>query len=371
MKLKKASMVFLLIVTMSTQVKAFDIVNGIISWASGDSSNVMTEYLNQINTCYEFDTSILEIDDMCGLINYDISVNTGICSALPDISYFNKSSNNDSISYSSQLLKDYCGSSTEKLNSITSDAVNYFADESKDGTKKLANGDTLDKYYTERIPEDLTETIKKNSIFSEYLKSNNPNDQDAIDYLVNVGKKISDFSANDDLSSIKPEDVKVTDNMVTYKKDVKRFSASMMKDVVEASPVNISNDLSQSLSTYDNASDQSNAYSDANDYVKKINTVIEETSSQRKGMYKYLLREKDDIAIPTQQTLDLYKPELRARYAAQIKRQQTRDAFVEYMVDSQVQMMKDITTLVSKKSVIMKSRFDESKAKDDIDSLVN
>lgn len=259
----------------------------------------------------------------------------------------------------------------EKESSILASAESLTIDNNPNNPK-LSNGMTKDEFYKGNNRALNVKKLRdehKNTLAGLYLNSSNPDNQDGLRYLMDLAKRIPGIQ---NVGNVEPNDVNAPADLGDYEKDVAALRESLTTDLEHSSSKDLSNTLSSKIGTYDNAdsSKKNKAYEDMNKHLLDVNKVIDETSYSKKGIYKTLLTTKEDLAIPTAQILDMYRDELKPKYAWKIKKQQMKDAYIDMLLFTQAKILKDIAYLTAKKVVVMKETFNVQQAQDEIDALV-
>jgi hypothetical protein len=369
------------VILLSTSIFASEVTDAIGDVASSIFASGMDSLISSIlgesdisksiGMCYESDISIPNISGMCSALDFQINESVNICAGLPNIPGLTKKSNTQALGFGTTALKNYCSKTTDqKLASATSNGEIWSVDNDFEGDSKFPSGDTKEDFYAGNAPVlNITKLNKEqnSSIAGMYLSSKDPNHQQTAKYLIDLAK----IKKVDDVTKITVDDVKAAENMIEYENQVTELSAAITSDMKVSSTNSISSILSNKLSSYKDSTGQEEQNKIANAYAKKIKTMVEKTAISKKGLYKSLLVEKDDLAVPTQQTLNLYKDNIKPKYAMIIRKQQNRDSYISALIDEEVQIKKDIIDLSAKKAVIMKFQFDSDAAMNEIDNFVN
>jgi hypothetical protein len=382
MKIKVTLMAILLI--FHTNVYA-DIIGDFIDGVFGNvSETVMSLFGNDGTTsvdlaCYEFDgassSTSFDMKSLCGLVKFNYSNATDVCSSLPEIPGFKKVSLEKTVGFNTNALYDYCmgaaNDSEKSAKSIISSAEVLSADNDPE-VDTFPNGETKESFYVGGsnnkaiLDVDSLKKEQRNSLTGLYLYSTDKNNQENARYLINLAKKNNVQSVSD----ITAEDIKVPEDGLAYEKDVRNLAGLLTNDLNTASTSSVSSKISSKTEFYTDAAGQKEQTTKAATVVDEINQIIEKSSFQRKGVYKALLSSPDDLAIPTQQTVDMYRDELKPKYAAKIQKQQMKEAYVDMLIDTQTKLMQELTSLTARKVIVMKSQFDEAAASQAITDLV-
>ncbi|RXI36939.1 hypothetical protein CRU99_13105 [Malaciobacter mytili] len=353
--------------------KAIDL-NSILNNLTNNSSIFNESKLSQsIGSCYELKNDF-NISDICSLAKFSYSAGVDLCSFTPNITGFKKVSNHKRVGKSVSSLYNYCNDiakdSKRKLTSVVSLSNIWSSENDMEGDLNFPSGDSKEDFYRGNSPVldfNKIKESKSESIVSQYFYSKDESHQQTAKYLIDLAK----IKRVKDVTKITVSDVGVAKDMIEYEEEVNSLGGTISSDLYLSSPSSISSSLSSNLSTYVDDNGQENANAKANQEANKVKKIIENNARAKKGLYKTLFSSPDDLAIPTQQTLDLYKPSVRPKYAMLIKKQQAREAYINSMIDTEVKLKQDIVDLTTKKAVIMKSNFDAQSVMNEIDKLVD
>ena len=355
----------LLITTSLLSADLVDLITGLL----GDS-----DVSKSIQMCYETDLSSeisLDFNGLCDALDFQISESVNICAAAPEIPGLKKKEISKTLNFSTSALKSYCSKGIEeKMASVTSLGEIWSIENSEKPDATLPNGDTLESFYRGNAPVlDMTKLNEKQneSIAAMYFSSKEPYHQQTAKYLIDLAK----LKKVDDVTKITTADIKVAKDMIEYNSQVNELTGTLTSDIQLSSANSISSTLSGTLNSYTNSSAQSSVNQKATQHAQKVKEAIKASAKNKKGLYKRLLVQDDDLAVPTQQTLDLYKENIRPKYAMIVRRQQARDSYINALIDSETQIKQDIVDLTAKKAVIMKYQFDKDNAMKEIDSFVD
>jgi len=329
-----------------------------------------------LDICYQVGTiNIPNYGGVCNTLDFQLD-RIDACGFFPNIpgGFINKKTSY--IDPSASALKDYCNttaSNTEaKLGSVVANSEIWTTDNELENTV-YPSGITKEVFYEgtdDKEPVlDIDDLNKKQneSITAMYFASKEPYHQQTAKYLINLAK-IKNVSKVTDITT---DEVMAAENMLGYEKQVNQLSATFGGDIQVSSANTVSTALSAKLDTYDTQNDQASQNTKASNYTNEVKEIVQNNARAKKGIYKELLAQESDLAVPTQQTLNLYKENVRPKYAMLIRKQQARESYINYLVDTEVAIKSDIIELTAKKSVIMKSAFDETSARNEIDSYVD
>lgn len=356
---------------LTSSLFAFDLGSALTS----ELGSVLTSLLGEsdvsktIGMCYQSDISIPNISGMCSSLDYQINQSIDICSIAPDIPGLSKKTSSETIGFNTDALKNYCAQTDveEKLSSVTSNAEIWAIENEGEDDYAYPNGVKKSEFYTNVLDMDELNKKQNESITAMYYSSKEPHHQQTAKYLFDLAK----LKKVDDVTDITVDDVKVAGDMIEYETQINELSATVTSDVKISSANSVSSTLSSKLNTYDDSAGQTNENKTANEYADKLKEIVKKTARNKKGLYKELLSTEDDLALPTQQTVDLYKDNIKPKYAMLIRKQQARESYVNALIDTEVQIRQDIIDLTAKKAVIMKFQFDSDSAMNDIDNFVD
>jgi len=325
-----------------------------------------------VGMCYKGSVGIPDLSSMCNVLNYQVSESLDICTLAPAIPGLSKKSSIETLGFGTEKLREYCSSSiNDKLSSVISDGEIWSIDnELENENAKFPSGDTKEEFYRGATPVlDVSKLNKdrNDSITSMYFASKDPFHQQTAKYLIDLAK----IKHVTDVSKITTADVSVASDMIEYEKQVSQLSAAIAGDIKFTSANSVSSTLATKISSYTTSAAQNSQNSTATKYVEKLKKIVEKNARNKKGLFKTLLADENDLAVPTQQTLDLYKDNIKPKYAMLIRKQQARESYIDSIVETEIKIRQDIIDLTAKKAVIMKFEFDESSAMSDIDSFVN
>ncbi len=279
------------------------------------------------------------------------------CSVLPNIAGFDKRTNNFDLN-GNDFLKSYCLPAAKKINSVISD-IDLATKDVMNGKKPLPNGKTINEYYDGAVKN----IVGKPSVINAHFTSNN---QRVTKEILNTAS--SNESLGKDLSK-----VKVSDIQATVPKDYKEYqdqskvAATILNraDIINT-PVQVSGALGTKLKGKEGAS----AKNTAENYIEQATSSINDTTEQKVQNAIDLQRKDTDLAIPTQDSIDIYREDLKPEKVALLKDQLRREAKIRADVEMKDKLRTDIVALLGQKAVIMNEKFDRAAARDEIEALI-
>lgn len=381
---------------LATQLFAIDFN---ISWEDILSGNFnFSSLLNDINVvdtvtqCYQLNLADLaQITDLCTLLDYSRGTTLNTCSLAPDIipgfTALNSAGISQKFGVSTYKLQSYCNelkskavsylaTQKERFKDLTSMTTNLWAlQNDMNGEGKLPNGQDLKDFYDDvsvSLSDENIEENKEDSLFLSYLFSKEKFHQATARFMMALGMNMDSTQNNRMTTTLKIDETTklAAQNINEYVDRVKELSTKINDDLDLSSPTTISENLSAVLPPYQGISGKETSSQLASVQTDYVNKKINDNAREKKGILKTLLASEDDLAIPTQETLDKYSINVRPKYAMLIQRQQMREAYIDALVDTETKLKQDIVNLSTKKAVIMKSSFDRAAASSEIDSLI-
>lgn len=304
--------------------------------------------------CYKRKAFTLEL---CNMLPQLGSFGLDSCSLLPDIPGFEKKSNNFDFN-GNDFLRSYCLPAAKKVNSVIAD-IDIATKEVISGKKALPNGKTINQYYDGAVKNILS----KPSVIQTYFASNNHR---VTREILNVGKSNEKFGK--DLSKINVSDIQdsVPKDYKSYQEQTKLLASSVNADSYITSPVQVSSSLSSKLKGKEGTGAKQTAENLVQDASQKINDMTE-----KRVQFEIELQRKDtDFAIPTQESLNIYRDDKKPEKIAQLKDQMRREAKIRADIELKDRLKADIVALLGQKAVIVNEKFDRAAARDEIEALI-
>lgn len=298
--------------------------------------------------------------DICSQLNVLNGLQQNMCSILPDLGAFGFSKKTNNIGISSIALQQYCSATIEqKLNNMLNNMSIYDSMYSSNNTT-LPNGKSNAEYYNSVAnPRNIFQSNSQSAIKNAILSGN----QESIRMLVETGKSSNNLSSLNNLDTSK---IKAPSTITDYNNQRDGLAASVTNDLIVSSPSNISGVLSQKLS----GKKGTQAEMTANSYVTQINSAIDAGTPKRIGLAIDNARLKDDIAIPTQDYVQLIRADQQPQVIYKIQQQIKREAQIQSQIVLQDSIRKNLVSLSAQKAVIMNEQFDKNKAEQEINKLL-
>jgi len=293
--------------------------------------------------------------DICSMIPDLGSAGLDGCSMLPNIPGFSKRSSNldfDANSY----LKNYCQPTAKKVNSVIAD-VDIYASDVINGKKTYPGGDTPTKFYNNAVDNILS----KSSLAKTNFTNNN---QTVTKEILTVGK----VKGTQDLTSLTTKDLEagVPKNYDEYLEQRDAVAKLTVSDVTTNTPTQVSNALNSKIKNKEGAA----ARTVAENYVQDATDLINANTDKRIGFEIDLQRKDTDLAIPTLDTINMYRDDIKPQKIAELKDQLRREAKIKADIITQDKMRADIVALIGQKAVIVNEKFDRAAARNEIEALL-
>lgn len=338
---------------LSSNLLAIDLVGLLGKYNPMEQMNNISG-VEAFGMCYKRKSFTLELCNMLpDLGNFGLDS----CSYLPDIPGFDKKSNNFDFN-GNNFLKSYCLPVAKKVNSVIAD-IDIATKEVMNGKKALPNGKTINEYYDGAVKNILA----KPSVIQTHFTNNN---QRVTKELLNVGK--SNETLGKDLSKIKVSDIQasVPKDYQSYQEQSKILAKGVTGDSYITSPVQVSSSLNSKLKGKEGASARNTAENVVQDASQKINDMTE-----KRVQFEIELQRRDtDFAIPTLESIDIYRDDLKAEKVAQLKDQLRREAKIRADIELKDRLKADIVALLGQKAVIVNEKFDRAAARNEIEALI-
>lgn len=304
--------------------------------------------------CYKRKAFTLEI---CNMLPDLGSFGLDGCSYLPNIAGFDKKTNNFNLD-GNDFLKQYCLPASKKINSVISD-IDIATKDVMNGKKPLPNGKTINDYYDKAVENILA----KPSVANAHFTSNN---QRVTKEILNTAA--SNESLGNDLSKVKVSDIQATvpKDYKSYQEQSKVAATILNRGEMINTPVQVSGALGTKLKGKEGAS----AKATAEDYIEQATNTINDTTEQKVQNEINLQRKDTDLAIPTQDSIDIYREDLKPEKVALLKDQLRREARIRADIEMKDKLRTDIVSLLGQKAVIMNEKFDRAAARDEIEALI-
>ena len=327
----------------------------------GGSVSKIFDKINQISggaigMCY---TPNIPKFDVCSTLNDIGGLQTEICSIAPSISGFTKKQKQ--VSIGGFGLKAYCQSSMDKLNNIIANVNNYEAFYNLEGNATLVNGLSIDEFYQKANPKTIFSTKNENFAKAVFRTGN----QSEINALINIQQNNTNLKSGN-FTDLDIAEVQAPATMTDYLKEVDGLSATISNGYIVGSPSNVAGVLKTKLK----GKEGSESEREANNYVSGINKQIDINTKTLMGVTEQAMRQKDDIAMPTQEYVKYLKKDTRLRVIAQIKNQQQRQALIRAKIQEGGEARKNLVSLAAQKAVIANEAFDKDSAEREINQLI-
>lgn len=339
-----------------------DTLTSLLSNTSLSNSLLNNEFGSLTNglsaVCYGNNTSSLLRNNslnLCGYLNSLTNLSSGMCSSLPSVPGFNKKSN--TLGNPMSGLNSFCNlSPTQKSKSAISNVMVWDADHRVESTT-YPNGQQKSTFYTSTAAAE--KIVSKDSPARNAFKNN---DQTTLKHIVNTAK----VTDTNDASNLKNSDFVAPSTMNDYDTQRNSIATITTSDLETTKATNISGTLQTKLSGKKGAT----AQQAADEYASQMRELIDAGTAKRIGLYLDVARKDQDFAIPTEDSIQYIKQDLRPKYTAQIQNQMKREAAMIAMITQIDDNRKALVTLAANKAVIMNEPFDAVAAQNEIDALL-
>lgn len=296
---------------------------------------------NGLSVCYVKNKEKAKASyDICGLLE-NLEGSVDICESAPQIEGYTKKTN---VLSASLRLKDICGNVTKYAQSIVTDSDVY---------TKAKNGTIDDSKFKQ---EDLVSD--KNSLVRNAFLSGNQN-------VLAMLRDYSEKSKN--INSIK--DVKLTDlgipkTLSEYYEQREIQSNSTASDYLSHNIPKISAHMRE---VANNTQDElmMNA---TRDVSLEYEEYIDVGSNSRIQAYLDVFASDDDIAMPTQEMVDLLTDEAKPEVIAKIRKQLKKEALIIAEIKQIDNSRKNVLSLISQKSAIVAKKFPKLETAQEIEA---
>ena len=362
--MKKIAFVMGFISILGINAQALDL-GSVVDKVIDDVWDMFDKNTNQIaSVCYTPTDTSLSFD-VCSLLDKLGNLEGDVCSLAPDIPGFKKKSRDISLSG----LKSLCNAKVKEFSNVVSTtAVNTaenIIDEDKLSEKtELPNGMKVKDYLKRwNINSVLKDTSGSNLARTYFMAK----DQQLLRLLMDYDKS-SNNKGGKDISEIPIEDIRASKDLETYKEDRQELAKAIYNNRKETSATSISGSVSLEIS----GKQGENAQSSARDFLATKKNQINNAKANEIGQALQIYANKNDsIAIPTQETVELLRVDLRPKLVAQIRKQQIEEAQIIADITEKWDRREAIAELIVDKEVIMNEKFDEETAKREIEDVIS
>ncbi|RDU52920.1 hypothetical protein [Helicobacter sp. MIT 01-3238] len=334
---------------------------GMIPGLGGAASKIFDK-INQISfgavgMCYTMQQ--VKQFDVCSAFNEIGSLQVEICNIAPQVPGFQKKQK--TVGISGFGLQAYCAAQQNKINNIIASINNYEAYYNLGGNSKLANGLDIDSFFQKASPKTIFSTKSENFAKAVFRTGN----QSEINALISIQQNNENLKSGN-FTDLSIDEIQAPATMTEYLKEVDGLSAAISNGYIVGAPSNVAGVLKQKL----NGKEGSDAESEANRHISNVNTQIDNNTKAMMGVAEQAARQKDDIAMPTQEYVKYLKKDARLRVIAQIKNQQQRQALLRAKIQEGGEVRKNLASLAAQKAVIANEKFDKDSAEQEINQLI-
>ncbi|EJF7467931.1 hypothetical protein M8548_001318 [Campylobacter coli] len=355
-------------IILSINANAANIDNILGDFLGGIFSALDKSSSQSLSMCYtpESNFGLDSSGDICSIVNKLPSMD--VCSLVPEIPGFRKKSQSVSLSGLRQL----CKTNTKAFSDISSSALNNVAENVIDNstgeiseTTKLPNGKTVGSFVRSwNINNFVKEQTEKTNFVETMLSSNNNQAlRLAMDYSKSAeasGKEPGDISS---------ADIKAPKTLEDYRKGRQELAKSFYSASEDVSASSISGGASLKVK----GKKGKEAQSAAREYLtsKEDDFNMAKANEIGNALSVYNANRPGNLAIPTQEYVDILRQDLQPTAVAQIRKQQLEEAEIIARITEKWDRKKAIAALVADKEVIMNEEFDNEAAQKEIDQIVS
>lgn len=355
-------------IILSINANAANIDNILGDFLGGIFSALDKSSSQSLSMCYtpESNFGLDSSGDICSIVNKLPSMD--VCSLVPEIQGFRKKSQSVSLSGLRQL----CKTNTKAFSDISSSALNNVAENVIDNstgeiseTTKLPNGKTVGSFVRSwNINNFVKEQTEKTNFVETMLSSNNNQAlRLAMDYSKSAeasGKEPGDISS---------ADIKAPKTLEDYRKGRQELAKSFYSASEDVSASSISGGASLKVK----GKKGKEAQSAAREYLtsKEDDFNMAKANEIGNALSVYNANRPGNLAIPTQEYVDILRQDLQPTAVAQIRKQQLEEAEIIARITEKWDRKKAIAALVADKEVIMNEEFDNEAAQKEIDQIVS
>jgi hypothetical protein len=330
-------------------------------YAQLNFDNPLNQYWESLNnaskgvlgTCYQ--KPQVGSADVCSALDSLGSVSADVCDRAPNVPGLTKGTNVKSLS--SSALKSYCQSAERNLSSAIGN-MDIYKTENGNVNSTYANGKTSQQVYDTVNPKKIigaAESVANKAFFK--------GDQTTLRALVKQSKKANNLN---DISKIKPTDFTAPKDFNDFREQREALAGLNNGDVIVANPVSVSNAINAKIEGKSGTS----AKTEADKKAMELRDAIDGGTSNRIGLILEATAREDDIAIPTQDMIELLRDDLKPTMVAKIQQQMAREALVVSEVQQIDEARKNIISLTAQKTKVLNEKFDRSSAENYIDRLL-
>lgn len=333
------------------------VLDSVLGKLDSQFSNIFSNSLNFINACYETDLKLdidlgIDTTDVCAMASKLDEIKVNICSLVGGSGTMNKGiSGFQSLCEAKQKeFKDYV---SRQANNFTEWAVLQNGEKTIDYNAKFASGLSVAEFDSKW---DINNLLKDDSTISKMLKDGKMKELELfMDYTKSYGAKT-------DIKSINMEDIKAPSSMNDYRKGIDDGIKNYRTIIKNANP-------SQSASLARAKLSKNNK----EDMKKLSNQLKSDYNNAKIAEIGNALATSDykKIAIPTQDYVKLLRKDLQPGAIAQIRRQQAQEVALISQIEEKWERKYNLAKLLIDKEVILSQTFDEKKAREEVNRIVN
>lgn len=351
--------IFLILFCFSQNIFAInlgDLVGGIGGGIAGGAINSALESLDKqfnglLNKSLTFANACLgenyklgvKADDICAIAGKLDNLKTNVCGQNVGLSG----------------IKALCQAKQREFNNYISNSVvnltewAMLRENNNSQSPTLPNGINLNEFNKNW---DINNILKNSNVVSDYLKDGKMNE---LNLIINYAKS---YNAKSNPKDIKIENIKAPANLNEYKNGIVEYVNAQKAIFNNARPSASATLAKKKLSENENA-DLSQLANDIK--IDYDNAKIAEIGNE------LALNDYKKIAIPTQEYINLLRPDLKANAIAQIQKQQAFESQTIIKIEEKWNKKYNLAKLLIDKETILAQKFDEKTAKNEIDRIAN
>lgn len=317
-----------------------------------------------LSVCYVPEKISTGAGDICSFVNSLSELEMNVCDLAPNIPGFQKKQKHLGLSG----LKSLCDAQVKDFSNIASttasNVAQHYVDETGLSEDKLtlANG-MKPKDFAKRW--NISSVLKKQTgtnLVREYIKDGK---QEELKLLMDFDSSI--LGGKKDITEITIDDLKAPQTLEDYNEQRDELAKSLYKNNDEVSTRTVSNSVKVKLSEFN---DSAKAKEAVNELLNNKKEQLRIARANEVGQRLRLKSDKNDLAIPTEETVQGVRRDLRPKLIAQIRKQQIREAEEIAKVNEKWDKREAMLELIAEKELIMNEKFDENSAKKEIETIL-
>ncbi len=332
------------LILLSTSVLLANPLGGLTNQIT-DAYNGLFAELNELTNGYAtkcFNKPALNINNICASLNSINNPSITICDDAETLRL-------------KELAKDYCAGMNKNATSSRLNDFDIYQRNSGFGKGNYATPEEKD-FYTKTRTAMVSD--KRNVVNSNLNKT----DTTTMRYILKNSKKGTVNLASADTS-------KLTAPATTEEYTQARYAVAtaLTQEQQRTNVVNTDVSVKNAIKGKQGAS----AQAEADKIVQSEFELIEASAQKEIGFEIERQAKDDDIAIPTQDYINVLREDLKAPTLAKIEQQMNREARISADIMLKADQQKQIVRLTAQKAVILNEKFDRETAQKNINALIN